>query len=130
MAGSSERPNAEQVQAALYRIAELASAAQDLEEFYRAVHAVVGDLMVARNFYIALYDEERQRINWPYWVDELDHDWPEANEWVEFSSHVARGATGFVLRTGEPQLISFERYNELIEQGEIESVGVMTGDTS
>ena len=66
------RENAEKVQSALYRIAELASAAQDMQEFYRAIHEVVGELMYAKNFFIALYDEERQLINWPYYVDELD----------------------------------------------------------
>ena len=51
------------MQDALYRIAELASAAQDMQEFYRAIHEVVGELMDAENFFIALYDEERQLIN-------------------------------------------------------------------
>ena len=51
------------MQDALYRIAELASAAEDMQEFYRAIHEVVGELMDARNFYLALYDEERQLIN-------------------------------------------------------------------
>ena len=43
----SERRDAAKVQDALYRIAELASAAQDLQEFYAAVHAIVGELMYA-----------------------------------------------------------------------------------
>ena len=34
-----------------------------MEEFYRAIHQIVGELMVAENFYIALYDEERALIN-------------------------------------------------------------------
>ena len=34
-----------------------------MQEFYRAIHEVVGELMYANNFYIALYDEERQLIN-------------------------------------------------------------------
>ena len=69
-----ERRHAEKVQAALYRIAELASAAQDMQEFYRAVHAVVGELMSAKNLFIALYDAERELISWPYYVDELDDE--------------------------------------------------------
>ena len=66
------------------------------------MHAVVGELMHANNLYIALYDEERQLINFPYHVDELDDDWPETNEWVEFGNRQARGVTGYALRTGEP----------------------------
>ena len=73
MAGvGADEARAAKVQDALYRIAELASAAQDMQEFYRAIHGVVGELMDARNLYIALYDDERQLINYPYWADELD----------------------------------------------------------
>ena len=129
-AAEAERRRAEKVQDALYRIAELASAAQDLQEFYRAVHAVVGELMNASNFYIALYDEERQLISWPYYVDEVDLDVPDPNEWDAFGEGNARGTTAFVLRTGEPQLIPYERQLQLLEQGEIEQVGVITQDSS
>jgi PAS domain S-box-containing protein len=129
-ASLAERNRGDHVQSALYRIAELASAAEDLREFYRAVHGVVGELMKARNFYIALYDDERQLINYPYWADELDDDWPDANEWIEFGNRQARGVTGYVLRTGEAQLINYERNRELVAQGEIELVGVLTEDSS
>jgi len=61
-ARDAEHERSERVQAALYRIAEAASAASDLQAFYREVHATVGTLMYAENFYIALYDEQRQAI--------------------------------------------------------------------
>src|SRR5262249_59402919 len=121
MTGETERRH-ETVQSALYRIAELASAAHDMQDFYRAVHAVIGELMSASNFYIALYDQERQQINYPYWSDELDDDWPEANEWLEFGDRQAQGVTGYVLRTGGPELISYERLIALVEQREVELV--------
>src|SRR5919199_3177766 len=120
----AERRHAEKIQNALYRIAELASADQDMQDFYRAVHGVVGELMNANNFYIALYDEERQLISWPYYVDEVDPDIPDPNRWDEFGSGNARGTTAYVLRTGEPQLLDYPRLMELVEQGEIEIVGV------
>jgi PAS domain S-box-containing protein len=126
---SSER-RADDVQAALYRIAELASSAQDMQEFYRAVHAVVGALMYANNIFIALYDEVRQLINWPYYVDEVDLDLPDPNQWDAFGIGNARGTTAYVLRTGEPQLIPYERLSQLIEAGEIELVGRAGEDSS
>src|SRR5262245_63517881 len=129
MTGETGRRH-ETVQSALYRIAELASAARDMQEFYRAVHGVIGDLMSARNFYIALYDQERQLINYPYWADELDDDWPEASEWIEFGTHQAQGVTGYVLRTGSPQLISYERLTTLIGQGEVELVGAANEEST
>ena len=61
---AAERRNADTVQAGLYRIAELASATQDMQELYRAVHAVVGELMNASNLFIALYDENVFASTW------------------------------------------------------------------
>ena len=59
-AGLFSEQVSERVEAALYRIAEAASAASDLQAFYREVHATVGTLMSAENFYIALYDDQRK----------------------------------------------------------------------
>ncbi len=126
----AEHTYAATVQDALYRIAELASAAEDMQDFYRSIHAVVGELMYANNFFIALYDEERQLINWPYYVDEVDTDIPDAGQWHEFGHGEARGTTGYVLRTGGPHLLTYERFNELIARGEIEPFGITTEDTS
>jgi PAS domain S-box-containing protein len=124
----SERGRSEEVQAALYRIAELAGAAQDMQEFYEAVHGIVGELMYANNFFIALHDERRQLVNWPYYVDEVDLDVPDPNRWDAFGAGDARGTTAYVLRTGEPQLITAERLEALIQQREVELVGVTSGE--
>jgi PAS domain S-box-containing protein len=125
-----ERGRAERVQAALYRIAELASSAHDMQEFYREVHAVVGELMYANNFFIALYDDERQLISWPYYVDEGDFDVPDPSQWDAFGEGEATGVTAFVLRTGEPQLITHHRLLELIAHGDVELRGVATEESS
>src|SRR6476619_4346714 len=121
-----ERRSAEKVQDALFRIAELAGAARHMNEFYAAIHAIVGELMFAGNFYIALYDPDRQRINFPYYVDEALVDIPDPDRWDEFGTGNAKGTTAYVLRTGEPQLIPYTRNLELAEQGEIELLGAIT----
>jgi len=110
----TETRDAAKVQAALFRIAELAGAARDLQEFYAATHAIVGELMYAENFFIALHDEERQLISWPYYVDEVDEDLPDPNKWDAFGEGNARGTTAYVLRTGQPQLIPRARALELM----------------
>src|SRR5204862_535965 len=129
-AAEIERARAEKVQPALYRIADLASTAQDLQELYRAVHAVVGELMYAKNFFIALFDRERQLISWPCYADEVDLDVPDPHQWDVFGEGDARGTTAYVLRTGEPQLLDYGRWRELVEQGEIDAVGTTVEDSS
>ena len=105
-ARETEHARAERVQAALYRIAEAASAAIDLQAFYREVHATVATLMSAENFYIALYDDRRQAINFPYYVDTVDLDIPDSNLWEPFGVGNARGTTAYVLRTGRPEIVT------------------------
>src|SRR5215831_10824245 len=125
-----ERAYAAKVQDALYRIAELASAAEDMQDFYRSVHAVVAELMQASNFFIALYDEERELIRWPYYVDEVDDAVPDPNRWDAFGEGEARGLTAYVLRTGRPHLLTHDGMQELIDHGEVELVGILTDDNT
>src|SRR6476660_2726577 len=103
-----------------------------MQEFYRAIHAVVGELMFAGNFYIALWDEQRQLINYPYYVDEITDadDLPDPHKWYAVRTDEGRGVTAYVFRTGEPQLIDRERYRSLIEQEEIVALGITTEESS
>ncbi len=123
----AEQTRAAKVQSALYRIAELASAAEDMQDFYRAIHEVVGELMPAKNFFIALWDERRQLINWPYHVDETG-TFPDPNKWYPLGEGSGRGTTAYVLRTGEPQLISLKRFDKLVGEGELDLVGPQSED--
>ena len=124
-AREAEHARAEHLQAALYRIAEAASAASDLQAFYREVHATVATLMYAENFYIALYDDRRQAINFPYYVDTVDFDIPDPSLWEPFGVGNARGSTAYMLRTGKPEIITPGRHAELVAQGELEAIGVL-----
>ena len=45
---------------------------ESLERFYAEVHDVVGELLYARNFYIALMSADGQLLEFPYIVDERD----------------------------------------------------------
>src|SRR5512135_1628967 len=65
---------AEQIQTALYEIADAASAVTDMQVFYGRLHEIVGRLMYARNFFIAILDREIGMMSWPYHVDEKDTD--------------------------------------------------------
>ncbi|RDS79269.1 EAL domain-containing protein [Dyella monticola] len=99
-----QRQRGERLQSALFRIAELASAPESQQNFYAAVHRVVGGLLYARNFYIALLDENGENITFPYSVDEIEPP--------RVPRPVGNGATEYVLKHGKPLLadrLSFER---------------------
>ena len=67
-----ERQRGERLQAALYSIADLASSELDMSEMLHRIHAIVGELMYAKNFYIALYDSDKETLRFPYRADEMD----------------------------------------------------------
>src|SRR4026208_906243 len=94
-AREAEHRRVEQVQDALYRIAEAAGAVAELAIFYAAVHRIVGELIYANNFFIALYDYDRQMINFPFYVDEVDQDVPDPRVWEEMGLGYARGMTAY-----------------------------------
>ena len=126
----SERARATLVQDALYRIAEAASAASDLQAFYRTIHEIVGELMYADNLYIALYDDERGRMNYPYFVDAFDVDVPDPNAWEPFGVGQATGVTAYALRRGEPLRIDGAEYQRLMDAGEVELLGVTSDEST
>ncbi|WP_225578420.1 MULTISPECIES: EAL domain-containing protein [Rhodanobacter] len=110
-----QRQRGERLQAALFRIAELAGTTDSLDDFYPAVHRVIGGLLYARNLYIALIDEETQFITFPYSVDEMNSERPPRRR--------GGGATEYVQRTGKPLLADMATIDRLIASGEIVNPG-------
>jgi len=115
-----EHKRAQKLSSALYRIAERTNSATHLQGFYASIHNIVGELMNARNFYIAVYDPATQLLSFPHFVDEQDP--PPAPK------RLGRGLTEYVLRTGEPLLASPEVFEELRARGEVDLIGAPSLD--
>ena len=64
---------AEQLQHALFAIADTAASDRDMQTLLRSLHQIIGKLMYAENFYIALYDRLRDSLHFIYFVDEMDN---------------------------------------------------------
>ena len=109
------RKRAEQIQLATYRISEAAQASSTLDDLYREIHRIVGELMPATNFYIALYDATTDVVTFPYFVDEVDPPLPP--------KRAGRGLTEYVLRTGEPLLADEELHRMLQRRGDADLIG-------
>lgn len=116
----TETKRRETLQYSLYRISEAAGSSQDLPELYKAVHEIIGELLPAKNFYIALHDLGTDIITFPYYVDEYDSN-PGFQK-------MGRGLTDYVLRLGRPVFASPEIFDELVQTGEVELVGTPSID--
>ncbi len=109
------RTRAEQVQLATYRISEAAHTAPTLLDLFPAIHGIVGELMPAKNFYLALHDAASDMVSFPYFVDERDAPHPPKK--------AGRGLTEYVLRTGQPLLADERIHRDLERRGEAELIG-------
>ena len=116
----TERMRSAKLQSALYKIAEETASAQDVQELYSAIHAIVGELMYAKNFYIALYDSSTEMLHFPYFRDEFDPP-PEPLK-------LTKGLTNYVLRTGKPLLATPDVFDALEAAGEVVSMGASSVD--
>ena len=106
-----ERHRAERLQEALFQVAQLATADIDENTFYERVHAVVGRLLDARNFFIALLSDDRTKLDFPYYIDAGVHH--------TLSRPIGRGLSEYVLRLGEPWSGKQEDIATLRQQGEV-----------
>ena len=124
MIGSSmdvtARREEERLRDALYRISEEAVSTMDLPSLYEEVHRIIGQLMPASNFYIALHDPETDVLSFPYFVDE--------GEAPPAPYKAGRGLTEYVLRSGKPFYASTEGYERLVSRGEVVRIGPMSID--
>ncbi len=116
----TEQKRAEELNAALYAIAARSQSAEDLQQFFAAIHNILGQLMNARNFYISLYDPQSQLLSFPYFVDDEDG--------TPTPKPLGRGLTEYVLRSGEPLLTTPSVFAELVRKGEVELIGAPAVD--
>ncbi|MDQ6647406.1 MAG: EAL domain-containing protein [Pseudomonadota bacterium] len=117
-----ERQRAEHLQAALFQIAQLATADIDQEEFYRRVHEVVGELLNAENFFIGLLSDDGGQLTFPYAVDAVERP--------PVSRALGRGLSEYVLRNGCPLRADNDHIEKLEDDGEIASGRVGSPATS
>ena len=111
-----ERQRSERLQAALFRIAEVAGSSGSMETFYGSIHGVVGVLLDARNFYIGLLNDLGDRLDFPFSVDEHH---------TRFESRkLGHGLSEYVLRTGKPLLVDHAKFDELNAGGEVHWMGI------
>ncbi|WP_050507284.1 EAL domain-containing protein [Pseudomonas syringae] len=113
----AERERAEHLQSALFQIAELSSQPGDMAELFHSLHLIVGELLVALNFYIALFDNATGEVTFPYYVDERVRTRPPARRGQ-------RGFTEYVIRERRACLIDLEETLVLETSGEVEPINV------
>jgi len=110
-----ERQRGERLQAALFRIAEVANSSETMAGFYASIHSIVGELLDARNFYIGLLTDNDSALEFPFSVDE-HHARFETRK-------LGHGLSEYVLRTGKPLLLDESTHEQLVAAEEVQAIG-------
>lgn len=66
----TEKIRAERAQNLYYSIANWTISTQNLDELYNNIHQELGKIIDVKNFFIALYDQSKSFLYFPYYVDE------------------------------------------------------------
>lgn len=99
----TEQKRLQAMQLSLHRISEAAHAADDLLDLYRLIHEIIGELLPARNFFVAIYDKDKDELSFPYFEDELDEaPIPMALDSGTFSGEVIRSGQPLLFRSDAP----------------------------
>ncbi len=111
---NSDRHQAQLIQEVLFQISNAVLTTNNLETLLGIVQKELGKIIDTTNFYIALYDKNKDSLSLPYFTDEMD-----------MLSAIPNGKTltHLVLKTQKPLLATAAKREELIEEGLIERFG-------
>ncbi|MEY2529426.1 MAG: two-component system, sensor histidine kinase and response regulator, partial [Verrucomicrobiota bacterium] len=89
----------------------------NLDELLALAHRSIGKLLYAENCFVGLHDAKTDLIHYEFWVDKCDL--------VPSPQPISKGFTrsSYVLRTGEPLLLTKELEAQLFEQGDLAQSG-------
>jgi signal transduction histidine kinase/CheY-like chemotaxis protein len=112
----------EKLRTALYEINEEAYQSHNINKLYEKLHQIVAGLTYAKNFYIALVEERDPEpvISFPYFVDTYDARFQGME--IEYGNP-PQTVTAFLLKSGQPLLITPENCNDLLVEHNIRFFG-------
>ncbi|OEZ54514.1 GAF domain-containing sensor histidine kinase [Duganella sp. HH105] len=110
----AERRRAENIQRALYELANLSATATGGSRLNQRLHQIISELVPAQNFLMALYHPDTKEISIPYFVDEKDEHAPVKR--FDFGL----GMSSYVLQRKQAMLLDRAGYAALVDSGEME----------
>ncbi|MEO8356444.1 MAG: PAS domain S-box protein [Chloroflexota bacterium] len=111
----STRKASEIERQALLEIMQGLANTDDLQEFLKLIHGAIARVIYAENLFVVFHQQESGLFQEIYTVDQYDPPAPP--------SSLEKSVTSYVFRTGEPLLLTQERFDELAAQGEVDLVG-------
>ncbi len=109
---------------ALFKLNQLSQECNDLDSFYPQVHNTIASLMTAENFFIVLYDQTFDTLEFAYYIDEKDEKPPGIIDYQDFEGSF----TNLVIESKQPLLLTPELEKQLFDHYKIKQFGARGTD--
>lgn len=111
----TQRKQAEIERQVLLEIMQGLACTKDLQELLKLIHHSIARVIYAENFFVTLRQPESGLFEEIYTVDQYDLPEPP--------SKLEKSITAYVFHSGEPILLTPERFDELVAQGHLKLIG-------
>ncbi|MCW8807904.1 MAG: diguanylate cyclase [Rhodanobacter sp.] len=120
----TELRQAESMRGALHAISEAAHSAKDLLALFQHIHQIVGALIPAANFFVALYDAKKDELSFPYYIDEHDEaPAPRKLDSGTLSAEVIRTGRALLLTPNNEVTLS-EHVDRIVGRASLDWLGI------
>jgi PAS domain S-box-containing protein len=117
------RVRAERSQKLYYSIANWTLNSDSLDDLYEKIHQELGQIIDTRNFFIALYDQRKNYINFPYYVDEYFRDSMRFTKRKLGNDRTRPGLTEYTIRANKPLFLYGSDIRQLADDHQIDLYG-------
>lgn len=118
----SELEYAKKLQGVLFNIAALTYEDENFFKVYEKIHHLIAELLYAKSFFVAVYNEETRRIEFPYFVDERH---PELAADIGPVDTEMRGMSAWIIFNNTSLLLSRQDIIERSQRGDFELLGTL-----
>jgi len=115
---NTEHLRAERAQNLYYKISTLAINSDNLESLLYNIHMELKDLIAVNNFHVALYDRDKNLLNFPYYVDET-----QGEKNTTFKRPIGKALTEYSLFSENPVFLYEEDILLLAKEKTVELLG-------
>jgi len=107
----------------LYNISRAANSDISLKELYPVIRKELSSITDTTNFYIALFDEEKNKLYFSYYVDEVGER--DENFLVSKYSN-SDNIFNYIFKTGQSLLLNYNKYKKMVARGDFNYHDVIT----
>jgi len=107
----------------LYNISRAANSDISLTQLYPVIREELSTIIDTTNFYIALFDEEKNKLYFSYYADETGE---KDKDFLASKYSNSDSIFNYIFKTGESLLLNYNKYKKMIARGDFVSHDVIT----